>query len=551
MEPSPSTARSEILPIEIGSLSASSPNESQFFGSSSGVFFVNTVFRAFAASKQGLQPPANSTPQTDSPSQVLVNDCIADRTDEVLHATEQHEEIHDNTLLASKSYGISALGLGHPPNVHIAKDLIVSYFEKWHPLFPFLHGPTILDEIELFYSDDYTPENSTHFQIQENTRRCIVFQCLFNIAALDRPDIPLSPESKIDSSASLLSCLSVLSLKHDTPSLQAQLAAQLYLMSVMSLQAASTVGGMLIRNIFHAGFHRCPARYVQLSGYDCDIRKRIFWCVYSVDRYLSQALGHPVSMQDTDIDVCIPGTKELHKPVPILINKSQNPETEALLHLPNGHRGQIEKLIGRSAPSSNAGHVSQPDSTELRGPGSASLLHPIATSKNIAEGILAHYVGYCRVTGHVLDLFHKSIPDRQADIDSVFGVTSEVHAWWNGLPLELQEYGSFQNTRIEGTSDSTKSLSYNYGPFFTIIYQQLILLINRPFLSLDPTKAAFKSSLQTCIAAGRTILSTLKQVASHNHWISLPGILSSTWMSGLVIAFACELNIYPLGKGTL
>ncbi|KAH8817203.1 fungal-specific transcription factor domain-containing protein [Xylogone sp. PMI_703] len=549
MEPSASPSASTILPIEIGSLSASSPNESQFFGSSSGVFFVNTVFRAFAASRQGSRSSVHPTQHTSSPGQASVDNCIVDQSDDFLIIHDEEVYTHKDGSLSRKSYGVSQPGLGRPPSVGIAKELIISYFEKWHPLFPFLHGPTILEEVELFYSNDDTPRRFTTSQLRENTRRAIIFQCIFNIAALDRPDITLSPASKIESPASLMSFLGILAVKHDTPSLQALLAAQLYLMAVMALQAASTVGGMLVRNIFHAGFHRCPARYVQLSGHDCDIRKRIFWCVYATDRYLSQSLGHPVSIQDKDLDVCIPGTKELHRTVPRATPAvaSRNTENEVLQHLPNGHPASSERLRGRDETQSTQDSF-EPESSEV--PGDA-FPQSSAASKIFAEGILANYVGYCRVTGRILDLFHKSIQNRSVENDNILVLTSEVHEWWNSLPQELQDYRSIQTGQAESLPSWAMKFCSSQGPFFTMIYQQLILLINRPFLSMDPAKPAFRSSLQTCISASRTIISTLKQVISHKQCISLPGTLSSAWMSGLVIAFACELSMYPFNKGIL
>ena len=51
-----------IPTIVIGSLSATAPDEIQFIGSASGIFFVNTVQRAFANSKVVL-------PQDPSPDE--------------------------------------------------------------------------------------------------------------------------------------------------------------------------------------------------------------------------------------------------------------------------------------------------------------------------------------------------------------------------------------------------------------------------------------------------------------------------------------------------
>ena len=94
-------------------------------------------------------------------------------------------------------------------------------------------------------------------------------------------------------------------------------------------------------------------------------------------------------------------------------------------------------------------------------------------------------------------------------------------------------------------------VGYRCGTFLTVIYQQLILIVNRPFLSLKPTTPEFQSGLQTCIGAGRSIISTLREQSSRRQCLAAPGMLSSIWMSGLVISFACELNIYPLTKAIL
>lgn len=533
---------SAVRPVEIGSLSVSSPNESQFFGSSSGVFFVNTVFRAFADSTPG-SPSLNTAAQDTvrgSPSEVPVESCIAEQSDDadtpVVPAVS--EEAYDYSTGNVKTYGVS--GLGRPPSLEVARRLVMSYFELWHPVFPFLHGPTFLREVESFYTNARNPPSRIRSQLRENTRRAVIFQCVFNIAAMDT----LDNVSPIESASTLMSLIGELSIKHDTPSLQALLAAQLYFIASMSLQAASTVGGILWRNIFHAGFHRCPCRYAQLSHHDREIRKRIFWCTYATDRYLSQALGHPLGIQDQDIDVCVPGTRELHRPVPRMIvsRSGQNSEKEILLHLPDGHpdlaQSPDEEIVPQNEP------VIQGANPGIRSGSSATQQGQYPPSKeqprHSGEDVLASYIGYSRITGQVLELFHKSIHKRSVDHSSILILSSEVHAWWNGLPQQLQDV----------STDDSRS-AYNFGPFFTVIYQQLILLVSRPFLSLHPAKPAFRSNLQTCIGASRAIISTLKDHSRNRQCLSAPGILSSTWMAGLVIAFACQLNAYPSHKGFL
>lgn len=154
------------------------------------------------------------------------------------------------------------------------------------------------------------------------------------------------------------------------------------------------------------------------------------------------------------------------------------------------------------------------------------------------QDVLASYVGYARVTGHILELFHKSIHNRSVDNDKILKLTSEIHAWWNSLPDELQ--GS--------CATDLSPQTYSFAPLFIITYQQLILLVNRPFLSLDPATPIFQSSLQICVGASQKLIATLRDTPSQPEYLASPGILSAIWMAGLVVAFACELNMYPLNK---
>ena len=42
------------------------------------------------------------------------------------------------------------------------------------------------------------------------------------------------------------------------------------------------------------------------------MRKRLFYAVYIVDRFLAKQLGVPLLLRDVDIDVCLPGADEIH-----------------------------------------------------------------------------------------------------------------------------------------------------------------------------------------------------------------------------------------------
>ena len=235
---------------------------------------------------------------------------------------------------------------------------------------------------------------------------------------------------------------------------------QLYLIATVSLRASffDDLGGVLVKLLFHGGFHRCPFRYMQISRHDCEIRKRIFWSAYATDRYLSQALGHPLGMQDSDIDVCIPGTEELHQPVNQSHSSVGDDGAEARAHLPQGHPDSVQTPSDSSEQERSGNRCSR------------------TTQVQPGEDVVANYVSYCRITGRALELFHKSVHARSVDHRHITLLTSEVYSWWNNLPRHLQELTS---------SDSSTSFS----AFFNILYQNLIILINRPFLSLSTCNA--------------------------------------------------------------
>ncbi|KAF9247479.1 transcriptional regulator family: Fungal Specific TF [Penicillium roqueforti] len=472
---------SEFVPetSEIGSLTAHSNEDSQFVGSSSGVYFIKTVKRAF----NGLDGPGSPESNLPTAEETLVGaegsprdkrqrtSYVRDTASSLRVIESSPKWTYDRSLTAS---------LGNLPPPDVARGLMMMYFKVWHPLFPFLHGPTFLQAMENVYSNGN--------QAQHTQEPC---------ADHRTPDLDLQSESKIQSPASFNSLLGTLSSRHDIVSLQALLAIQVYLVATMSLRPASTVGGCILRSMLHAGLHRCPFRYKQLSTHDRQLRKRVFWCAYAIDRYLSQALGLPLGIQDSDIDVCLPAARELHSP--------------------RGHSAN-----GSSAPQ----HGNKEDYSK--------------------ESVLASYVDSGTLTGRALELFHKSILVRSVRRSSVLFLVTDVHKWWNCLPTNLQIKPVVSEQVVRSVLPDS---AFDFAPFFTVLYQHLILIIHRPSLSLDPSTAEFCSGLQTCIGAARAILSGLRlQVDSHQA-LFWPGFLSAAWMSGLVLALACQLNQYVLTKG--
>lgn len=529
--------RPEYLPktSEIGSLTAHSNEDSQFVGSSSGVYFINTVKRAFST---GLDGPGS--PETEFPT---AEDTLVGADDSPRHKRPRVAASSANSV-TSPGAGESPLQwkydpqmvsyLGDAPPLDLAKELMMAYFKVWHPLFPFLHGPTFLQAMERFYSS--TQETRPGEGIDSDHRSdcwTVIFQCIFNLGALLRPDLELPPECRIQAPGSMTALLGSLSTRHDITTLQALLAAQVFLVAKMSLRPASTFGGCILRSMLHAGLHRCPFRYAQLSSHDRQLRKRIFWCAYAIDRYLSQALGLPLGIQDSDIDVCLPAAPEMHSPPRVRSSNAISSTSKSIdetLHADEGVANLSEDSVISARPRS----------------ASTARRESHVEDHCKKESVLASYVDSGTLTGRALELFHKSILVRSVSRSAVLFLVTDVHKWWNSLPIE------FQGKSAGPDDDSNTVLTdhpFDFGPLFTILYQHLVLIINRPSLSLDPLTAEFSSALQTCIGAARAILAALRLQLGSQQAFFWPGFLSAAWMSGLVLAFACQLKQYVLGKG--
>ncbi|RMD43307.1 hypothetical protein DV735_g1846, partial [Chaetothyriales sp. CBS 134920] len=501
---------------EIGTLKKLPNKGTAWLGSSSGVYFANTVRQAFSAAfatSHGLPP-----------------------NEDILTGEDAEGRSYNGPTLTGPSATdtlpqLILPALGKLPDQKLGLELVTAFFKAWHPILPFLHGPSFLKDMEsLFQSQSTAAPTSQDSDRQADgsdavpldVRKQAAFQLIINIAALDRPDIQLPAASRITSTADVQRIAGVLALDHSLTTIQTLLAAQLYLCATLAIRAASAVGGIIVKLIFHAGLHRCPLRYAHLSPEDCEIRKRIFWSAYALDRHCALSLGDPNTIQDNDIDVCLSGT-ELHKAATIR-DYLPRPDPDSSLHAPLSHQSiGVGGLV--QDPVDQDPHSTDEDTDGLR------------EKKLLREAALISFVQWARLIGRIIDIFHKSVNHRYPNQDTIVFLTSDIETWWNDLPSFFSEPDTADG-EIHG------HLS-RFAPFFKILYHRLHLLMSRPRLSLDQSTPQFQHGLSICIRASRNIVSGLKEHQRQGQSMFLPGLLSATWMSGLIIAFACQLGKYP------
>ncbi|OAA57265.1 Transcription factor [Cordyceps fumosorosea ARSEF 2679] len=519
MSSQPRQAGALFPPIEVGSFVSRRPDKSEFIGSASGVFFINTVFRAFAASSSSPAAAAAAAAARDDPGSLpATHEQQPGDGDDLLLGLISDDASTGAATPSGPHYGIGVPGLGAPPTPAAAKELLMIYFRKWHPVFPFLHGPTFFEEVHRFYSATIPGGGGGGGgeTLRDKLCRALRFQCVFNIAATDADDQLSEPRCRITSPALLTGLLGlVVAGDQDVRALQTLLAMELYLVTRMSSRAASTVHGALTRLMYQAGLHRCPFRYRQLPRGDdaLGVRQRVWWCAYVLDRHLGLALGHPVAVSDDEVDVCVPGGPELHGPV--------EAGDEARAHLPATRESFL-----RNNGLAPAG-------------GSDGRDHDTRRPEEAPGLVLGCMVTYSQLLGDALRLFHTSIHKRSIALDKVLDLTARIHSWWNSLPSSLQD-----------DEDATGAKS-PHAAFFAVLYHHLVLCVSRPFLSLPTDREDFGSCLQSALSASRAIIRQLRASAKGSLVLAWPGALSAVWMAGLVVAYASLLKLYPLEKGIL
>ncbi|KAM3522149.1 hypothetical protein NHJ13051_005846 [Beauveria bassiana] len=244
-------------PIEVGSFVSRRPDKSEFIGSASGVFFINTVFRAFAAASPreaelaagGAGADRATTGGDPGSFHNLLTAADDTSQDQLADGDVLLKLINSSTGIRldgarGQSYGVNIPELGAPPTPAAAKKLLMIYFQKWHPIFPFLHGPTFFDKVNQFYSSQSQSPDNRGADFDESLRdklcRAVCFQCVFNIAATnaDGGELLLESRCRITSPAVLTGLLGIIAGDQDMHTLQVLLAMELYLVS-LSVSAAA------------------------------------------------------------------------------------------------------------------------------------------------------------------------------------------------------------------------------------------------------------------------------------------------------------------------
>ncbi|THW68624.1 hypothetical protein D6D25_01297 [Aureobasidium pullulans] len=168
-------------------------------------------------------------------------------------------------------------------------QLIGIFFQEWAPLFPILHRPSFL---ELYQSYMSAPEkiidNCSHAQLN----------LVFGIAALSSGSRDSSELQSYESQWQ--AAIDAILTDHSMPTLQCLVLAQLYCMQRGDYDRLLTYKALAVTLSSRLGLHQSQKRFA-LGASTSEMRKKVFWSLYTVDCFSAVTLGLPKQLKDEDV----------------------------------------------------------------------------------------------------------------------------------------------------------------------------------------------------------------------------------------------------------
>ncbi|KAH7155816.1 fungal-specific transcription factor domain-containing protein [Dactylonectria estremocensis] len=453
----------------------------RFVGSGSGIHYIRAVYLRLA------RRSATRTTQATS-----INNLVPGEDDQLRQSASTKTARQKLLWKPDEVFTDPEVGRLEPS----FEDLVEwskSFFESWHPALPFLHGP---DTLRIF--EDASKRGISAIPALDS----VILKSILSISLADsRQSHPLAkpiPLALVFQSVeeAVASSQFALSQPASIRATQAALAIQLFLTSMLCLNAASRLGGLIVRMAFHLGLHRCPTRFPFFTPEEASVRRRVFWCIYILERFLCQSLGLPLDIQDDDMDVCYPGEE---------------------------HHG------GPNDTADGAGKLQ----------------------------LLTYLAKQARIRGLILELRNKSILKRQDTADRTAFVQTELAKWSNEIQDVVEEEEEGDNLSDTDTPSQPK-ISSSHRLMLLYLKHESTICLNRPGLASEASSPSYSSAFQACISAAKSICIIFKRHRKH-HRISndraerrlavpllWPSFTWAMWISTFVLVHAAFESQVPL-----
>lgn len=253
----------EQITEQLGFISVSAGSDLRFFGPSSGLFFTKFVLSGLSQAA-GVKPSRVSEPTAQSSDDLSIL----------------------SGLIAPQLQPL-------PPDIRHAQFLSQAYFDSVHLQLPFLHQPTYMETLKKVYSDNI-PDSIEEFHV-------FLVLAIGATVLARRHTRHFSAEGFF---ASAMQRLEGVFRVTSVASAQSILLLEMYAMrnsssglNIWSLHQHS------IGTLIELGIHRNIPATSGISSLELEIRTRVFWCIYSMDRLISSTMGRPLALMDEQCDL--------------------------------------------------------------------------------------------------------------------------------------------------------------------------------------------------------------------------------------------------------
>lgn len=254
-----------------------------------------------------------------------------------------HESPKDVTIF---NYGDknapSASGPGLSlPSATRTDYLLTRYFEFAAPTYRFLHRPTL----ESWLAAMHDPNSTLHPAKTAVVLAILAIATLYELSRIKDPELDIRRESEMyyQEAQSLIS-------KETGPatleSVQARFALVHYLLSTARSNQAWFTFGTTVQLAMALGLHRRRILGEKTSLIIRECQRRLFWSMYTTDRYMSVMFGRPRWIQDDDISQEYPlSVNDEDLTATDIISPGQNDclEDAAVFH------SKLTRIVGRAA----------------------------------------------------------------------------------------------------------------------------------------------------------------------------------------------------------
>lgn len=365
------------------------------------------------------------------------------------------------------------------PDRHLADSLVDGYFDRVHPLYPFVHEPSFRAEYEKMWA--WLPESTLRPSWYALLNLVFAHGCEF-CDAVPEEQVLTRVAPFVARSRQII--FSHVFRKANLELVQSLLLMCHYLQGTLDLNECWNLVGLMIRTAFTIGLHLDPDSQ-SLTTMEKEVRKRVWWGGFIIDRTLSMKLGRPPSLQSTDAN---------DVPLPVAVDDQYI------------HNDSMTPRQPARRPSVTAFFV-----------------HTVKLSRVIDSILRELYLANRRTSAKPSTDSATPESSRQSQVlGQAVLLDGQLLAWWKGVPAHLLSGRNAAEGRLFQRQRTV--MEVRYLQIRILLQRQLLLIFSRQEIEDDFFRTIAIAGSQTCIYAARQ---TVRMIYSQYR----AGLLNSIWYS--------------------